>query len=377
MRAQITLGRVFGIELGLHYSWLIIATLIVFSLAARFHAINANWSPGVIWGASLVTSILFFAGLFVHELAHALVARSRNIPVRRITLFALGGVAQIEQEASDARTEFLIAIAGPLTSCILGAILLGIAHAMGWAPRANPATPTLAALTWLGAINIVLGFFNMIPGFPLDGGRVFRAFLWKTTGNAERATRIAAKIGQLTGLLLIFYGIVRFFAGGGFGGLWLSFIGWFLLDAARANYFQYEATILLRDLRAEDLMSRDCVSVNGNMSLQQLVDDQLLRSTQRCFVVVEEGRVTGLITPAEVHKTERARWVETPIHKVMRPLDKVRAISPETPVVKAVELMAREDLNQLPVIADHHVEGMITRSNIFQVLKSRMELGAH
>jgi Zn-dependent protease/predicted transcriptional regulator len=376
MRAQIKLGRVFGIELGLHYSWLIIATLITFSLAAHFRAVNPNWSTQIIWGSAVITSVLFFACLFAHEFSHAAVARSRSLPVRRITLFALGGVAQIEKEASDAKTEFWIAIVGPITSGILGLLLLWIARAIGWNPSTNPFTPVLAVLVWLGYINIALGMFNMIPGFPLDGGRVLRAAVWWTTGNAERATRTAVRIGQLVGIAMILYGIFRFFTGAGFGGLWLSFIGWFLLEAAGVSYLQFQATTLLEDLRAKDLMSHDCASLDAEMSVQQFVDEHLLRTAQRCFVVVEKGRVVGLVTPHDVRDVERSRWPNTHVREVMRPLEKVRSVEPGTPVLKAMELMAREDLNQVPVVSNHHVEGMISRASILQVLQSRAELKA-
>jgi Zn-dependent protease/predicted transcriptional regulator len=376
MHAQIKLGRIFGIELGLHYSWLIIAALIAFSLAEHFRRTDPNWSPAVVWGSALITSVLFFACLFAHELSHSLVALSRKIPVRRITLFALGGVAQIEKESPDAGTEFWIAIAGPVSSLVLGAILLGAALGAGWTPHTPAKTPLVAVLVWLGYINVLLGIFNMIPGFPLDGGRVFRAIVWQATGNAERAMRMASRLGQWIGGGLIFYGIFRFFTGAGFAGLWLCFIGWFLLDAAKASYLQYETTTLLKDLKAGDLMSRDCVSVDGGTTIQEFVDEQLLRSPHRCFMVTEAGRVAGLVTPREVKSTERGRWPETRLNEVMRPLEKVHSIAPETPAVEAIELMAREDLNQIPVMADHRVEGMITRARILQVLRARMEWGS-
>jgi len=376
LRNQIKLGRVFGVELGLHYSWLIIAALITFSLAAHFQAVDSNWSHAVAWGAAVITAVLFFACLFAHELSHALVARSRNIPVRRITLFALGGMAQIEKEASDARTEFWMAIAGPITSIVIGFVLLGVARAAGWASQTNPATPALAVLVWLGYINFVLGIFNMIPGFPLDGGRVLRAILWWITGNAERATRVAARIGQLVGVLMMLYGIYRFFTGAGFGGLWLSFIGWFLFEAAGASYLQFEASSALKDLRAKDLMSRDCTALEGDMLVQQFVDEQLLRSPRRCFAVMEGGRLSGIITPQEVRSLERSRWPVTRLREAMRPLDKVRAVDPDTPALRAMELMAREDVNQVPVISNQHLEGMISRNSILQVLHSRTELKA-
>lgn len=328
------------------------------------------------WGSAVITSLLFFAGLLAHELSHAIVARSRNLPVRRITLFALGGVAQIEKDATDAGTEFWMGIIGPITSAVLGTLLLLIASATGWSYGTDPATPPMAILVWLGFINLGLALFNMIPGFPLDGGRVLRAIIWWITGNAERATRLAAKVGQLVGAAFIIYGVVRFFSGAGFGGLWLSFIGWFLLQAAGSSYLQHEATALLEDLHARDLMSRDCSSVAGDMSVQQFVDDYLLRSSQRCFIVMDGGITIGLITAKDVRSIDRSSWEMMRVRDAMRSISKVRSVGPETPVLKAMELMAREDLNQVPVIADHHVEGLITRASIMQVLQSRSELKA-
>ena len=224
MKAQIKLARVFGVELGLHYSWFIIAALIAFSLGAHFRAVNAGWGNGVIWTAAIVTAVLFFVCLFAHELSHAAVAKSRGLPIHRITLFLLGGMAQIEKEATDASTEFWMGIAGPIASAIIGIILLAIAWASGWSPRTVPATPGIAILVWLGYINLALAAFNMIPGFPLDGGRVLRAIIWWLTKNVTRATNIAATIGQIVGVLFILYGIVQFFSGDGFGGIWMAFI---------------------------------------------------------------------------------------------------------------------------------------------------------
>lgn len=374
MQAQVKLGRVYGIELGLHYSWLIIAVLIVFSLAARFHYINQYWSEQVIWGTAIVTSLLFFVTLFAHELSHAIVAKSRKLPVRGITLFALGGVTQIEKEATDAKTEFWMGIAGPITSIVIGIVLLWIAEGVGWIQRTNPETPGLAILVWLGYINIVLGLFNMIPGFPLDGGRVLRAIVWWITGNANKSTRIAARVGQFIAVLFILYGIFRFFTGAGFGGLWLAFIGWFLWQAAGASFAQLQVTGLLKDLHVGDLMSRDCASIDGRTTLQHFVDEQLLRTGRRCFIITENGHMAGLVTPHEVRAVERSLWPATELRQIMLPLDKIRSVAPETPVMQAMEMMAREDVNQLPVVSDHHLQGMLSRASILQILHARAEL---
>ena len=197
MKSQIKLATVFGVELGLHYSWFIIALLITFSLAAQFHTTNPSWGETVIWTAAVVTGVLFFAGLFAHELSHALVAKARGIPIHKITLFLLGGMAQIEGEPSKPSTEFWMGIIGPITSGVLGLALLAVAWAFGWLPGSTPAAPGLAVLVWLGYINLMLGAFNMIPGFPLDGGRVLRAIVWWITKDARRSTLIAARVGSL------------------------------------------------------------------------------------------------------------------------------------------------------------------------------------
>src|SRR4051812_1382028 len=228
MKAHVKLGRIAGISIGLHYSWFIIAVLIALSLVQHFHAVDPQWSRTVVWMAAAVTSVLFFVALLLHELAHSLVAKARGLRVRAITLFALGGVSQIESEARDAKSEFWIAIAGPITSAVIGLVLLGTAWPDGWLVAGGHATPLISVLVWLGNINILLAAFNMVPGYPLDGGRVLRALVWSVTHNAERATRLAAKVGQVVAFLFILAGLWRFFVGANFGGLWLAFIGWFL-----------------------------------------------------------------------------------------------------------------------------------------------------
>src|SRR5271165_5396682 len=299
MRPSITFGKLFGIEVGLHYSWLLIALLIVMSLAGQFSSKHTDWSEQVVWSISILTALAFFASLVAHELSHALVARARGISTRSITLFALGGVASIEEEPKDPKTEFWVGIIGPISSAIIGLSCLGIAWATGWTPRVPPETPGRAMLVWLGYINLMLAGFNMIPGFPLDGGRILRAVIWWITGNASRSTRMAARAGQFVALCFIAIGIFRFFAGEGFGGLWIAFIGWFLMQAAGASMLQTQLTTNLDGVRVSDVMSRDCAMVDGRWNLQTFVDDELLRSGRRCFLVRLDGEVVGLITPHE------------------------------------------------------------------------------
>ena len=283
MKAQVKLGRIAGISIGLHYSWFIIALLIALSLVQHFREVTPQWSSTVIWIAALVTSLLFFAALLLHELAHSLVAKTRGLRVRSITLFALGGVSQIETEASDAKSEFWIAIVGPLTSLVIGLVLLGSAWVNGWKTGTEPATPVISVLVWLGYINITLAGFNMIPGYPLDGGRVLRAVIWWITGNADRSTRVAAQVGQVVAFLFILSGLFRLFVGANFGGLWLAFIGWFLLDASRASYAQVELMAGLRNRRVADIMDADYATVEGHLSVQDLVDEYVLRTGMPLF----------------------------------------------------------------------------------------------
>jgi Zn-dependent protease/CBS domain-containing protein len=358
----------------LHYSWFIIALLIVLSLVQHFHAVAPQWSKAMGWMAAVITSLLFFAALLLHELAHSLLAKARGLRVRAITLFALGGVSQIESEASDAKSEFWIAIAGPITSVVIGLVALGTAWLTGWQPRSEPATPVISVLVWLGYINLMLAAFNMIPGYPLDGGRVLRAVIWWITSNADRSTKVAAEVGQFVAFMFILWGLIQFFSGVSFSGLWMAFIGWFLLDAARSSYVQVELMAGLRDRRVADIMDRDYVTVEGHLSLQDFVDAYVLRTGRRCFVVVQNDQITGLITTHEIRQVARDSWPQTSVQSVMRPLAQLRTVAPDTPAIQALELMSREDINQLPVISDGHVRGVFSRGQVLRFLRTQAEL---
>ena len=369
MRSQIKLGRIGGIEIGLHYSWFVIALLITFSLAAHFHSVNPGWNTSWTWGVAVITAVLFFATLLLHELAHSLVARSRGLSVRAITLFALGGVSQIESEAPDAKTEFWIAIVGPLTSLLIGVLCIGIAAAIGWRPGREPRDPVSAVLFWLGSINVGLAAFNMIPGYPLDGGRVLRSIAWWITHSMDRATRIAATNGQIVAFLFILYGIYRFFVGANFGGLWMAFIGWFLLDAARSSYLQVGLLAGLRGHHVADMMERDCATVPAYVSVRDFVDEYLLHSANRCFVVMQDEDPVGIVTASEVKAVGRDRWTQTSLQSIMRPLDQMPAVPPEMPVEQALDVMSRTRANELAVVSSGKLEGIFSRHQIARFLQ--------
>ena len=377
MRAQITLGKIAGISIGLHYSWFIIAFLIALSLTGHFRAVMPQWSNGVVWATSIITAVLFFVTLLLHELAHSLLAKSQGLRVRSITLFALGGVSQIESESPDAKTEFWIAIVGPLSSLVIGLVCILLARLSGWTIGAEPSTPGAAILVWLGYINLLLAAFNMIPGYPLDGGRVLRAVIWWFNHNVVKATQWAAWAGQTVAFLFILSGLYRFFVGANFGGLWMAFIGWFLLDASRNSYIQVELTEALRDRKVADIMDRDCPTVEAHLSLEDFVHEYLLRRGRRCFVVVQNDHLVGLITPNEVSRVHRDQWLQTSVQSVMRPVADIRAVTPETPVMRALEIMSREDINQLPVVSGGQLQGIFSRSSIMGFLRNRTELLRH
>ncbi len=328
----------------------------------------------MVWASAALTALLFFTTLVAHELAHAVVAKSQGLQVRSITLFALGGVAQIEGEPATARHEFQMAIVGPLTSAVIGAVCLGISWGLGWRDWGVPAEPFVAVLVWLGYINLSLAAFNMIPGYPLDGGRVLRALVWRITGNPRRSTRVAAQAGRVVAMLFIAAGLIRFTAGAGLGGLWIAFIGWFLLDAAGSSYAQLRMTEILSGVRVGDLMVHDCPKVEAWTNLQSFVDDNHLQSARFCYIVTSNGQMAGLISPREIRRVPTPQWRYKTVFDVMRPLDESPTISPEAPITDALEAMGREDLSQLPVASNGRIEGVISRASVLGFLEARGHL---
>jgi Zn-dependent protease/CBS domain-containing protein len=375
MHSNIKLGKVSGIEIGLHYSWFIIAALIVFSLVERFREAHASWTRGEIWTVALVTAALFFISLLLHELAHSWVAQKRGLRVKAITLFALGGVSQIQDDSTDAKTEFWVAIAGPIASLMIGLVCLNISLQLGWHRSAEPQSALTGILVWLGYINITLAAFNMIPAFPLDGGRVLRSIIWALTKDAGRATRIAARVGQIVAFLFILDGIWRYFSGAGFGGLWIAFIGWFLMDAARTSSTRSDARPAMDPgARVSDVMSRGFIGVKLGTSLHEFVDIYLLKTAQRYFVVKDNGRLAGLISRRDVSLIPRERWDTTTVGDAMRPLRELQIVTPETRVADALKLASSTGAEHLPVIDNDTLEGIVFRSQLVHALQHPSEM---
>jgi CBS domain-containing protein len=269
-----------------------------------------------------------------------------------------------------------MAIAGPIASVALGAICLALAHTLGWQMGTNPQAPPAAVLVWLGYINLALAAFNLIPGFPMDGGRVLRAIIWWATGNGETATRIAAGIGQLVGWLFVVWGIFRVFTGAGIGGLWIALIGWFLVQAASATLLQAQAASALRGLKVRDVMTTDCEHVDAALSVQEFVNWRLAHGEGRCFLVYDAERLAGMITLADVRKIERERWPQTTMRQIMQPIEAVPTVPPDTPVQEAMEKMMRDDREVLVVAEQGTMVGVVSRAHILRLLQVRSELRA-
>ncbi|MDO9116571.1 MAG: site-2 protease family protein [Nitrospira sp.] len=367
---SVKLTTIRGIDVGVHYSWFIIFFLITFSLTGRFASAHPQWTVAEHYAVGILTSLLFFSSILLHELAHSFVALAKGIPVRSITLFVFGGVAQIGREPDRPLTEFQIAIAGPMASALLAAGFWTIASLAG-----DEFERISALAGWLASINLMLALFNLVPGFPLDGGRIFRAILWHFTGNLSKATRIAAGIGQTVGYAFMVIGIWTGFTVNWFNGMWLAFIGWFLLNAAQESVVQVSVRSALTGLVAEDVMTTECSTVAGERSLGDLVEEEILRTGNRCFLVVNNKQVEGLVTLHQVKAVPREQWSRTPVCEAMTPLSRMQVVAPETPVMEVLQTMEERDVNQVPVMRQGELFGMITRDHLLRVLAAHVELG--
>ncbi len=365
------IGRIFGIPIYLHASWFIIFALITVSLATQFAHQHPHWSKAQHWSLGILTSLLFFVSVVFHELAHSVVALHYRIPVVSITLFVFGGVARIGREPPRAAQEFNIAVAGPVSSYVL-------AGGFWLLTRVFPSSEMLGALaSWLAQINFALATFNLVPGFPLDGGRILRALVWGVTGDYTRATRFASRGGQLLAYGMIVVGVWQSLTSNFVGGLWLAFIGWFLLTAAQESYAQVAVRNALKGLRAADIMTHELPTVERSISLEDYVHE-LLRTGRRCHLVMDNGRLLGLMTLHALNRFPREEWPATSVQAAMVPRDQIRWAAPEEPVLALLERMQSEDLNQVPVLAGGppgQVVGIVTRESILRVIQTRTQVG--
>jgi Zn-dependent protease/CBS domain-containing protein len=371
MPGSFRIFRIAGIDINIHISWLIILVFLTFSLAT-------GWFPIMYPGASAVTyyllgliaSILLFVSVLLHELAHSFVARSRGLHVRNIVLFIFGGVSNIEQEPQTPGVEFSMAFVGPLVSLLIGAVCYGLLLLVR-----GTHSLIVPILTYLALMNVILGIFNLLPGFPLDGGRVLRSIIWKATGNFQTATNITTFVGQVFAYLIILWGIFLFFAGNAFNGLIIIFTGWFLLTSAQSARSQSALDTAFSGVTVNQIMNTNVMTVPANISLQKLVDEYFLPRGLRSAFVMQGDQLAGLITLSDVRHVPRDQWPQTPVGFAMIPLERLHTITPQQNVKDVLPLMTGQDVNQLAVVQDGQLVGVLTREGILRSLEIRRNLG--
>jgi len=391
MLGGVRIARIRGIDIRVHASLLIVFVLIAASVgAALLPHWHPEWSPALRWGVAVIAAVLFFATIAVHELAHALVGRSRGTPIDGITLFVLGGVTRMRGEPPSAGAELLMAIVGPLTSLVIGlvATVVGVwlvtveaPPGVGVGEALAAAGPVATLLIWLGPLNLALAVFNMVPGFPLDGGRVLRAALWWATGDLARATRWSAAVGQGFGWLLMTLGLlmaldvpVPLLGSGFLSGLWLVLIGWFLENAARASYMQVVVRAALDHVPVRAVMRSRPDTVEPTMTLEELVTDRIMNSDQRAFPVLRDGELIGQVGIGDVRAVPRGRWPAVRVADVMTPASRLEVVDVDETALEALDHLGAGQVDELPVTHDHALFGVVRHDDIVKWVSMRSGL---
>ncbi len=371
MPGSFRIGSIAGIDIFINASWIVIVVFLTYSLATGWFPLTyPGFSGSTYFLLGLISALLLFVSVLLHELAHSLVARRRGLPVHNIILFIFGGISNIEQEPGTPGVEFQMAFVGPLTS-----LLIGLLSYLLILPIRETHSPVEAVLSYLAVTNVALGLFNLIPGFPLDGGRVLRSIIWKTTNNLQTATRITTIIGQFFAYLFILWGILQFFGGNALGGLLIIFTGWFLLSAAQSARTQSTYESAFRGVTVEQVMNPNAMTVPANISLQRLVDEYFLPRGLRSTLVMQGDQLAGLITLSDIRHVAREQWTQTPVGIAMIPVERLHVVSPLQNLSEVLPLMNTQDVNQLPVVQDGRLLGVLSRDAIIRSLEVRRGLG--
>jgi len=369
VRNKIPLGRMFGIPVGLDYSWFLVFILFTWMLAVGYFPLKySDWPPYLYWVTGAATTIMLFVSVLLHEFGHSLMARHYRLKVRSITLFIFGGVSEITTEPPNAKVEFWVALAGPLVSFALAGLFFVLE------PLAAGKEPVLAVFQYLALINFVLAVFNLVPGFPLDGGRVFRALVWARTKDFRRATATAGNAGRFFGYFFIMIGVWFLLLGDLFDGLWIAFIGWFLESAAVGQIQQQRIQTLLSGHRVSEAMSRHYAAIDAATPLEEVVHTHILGGGQRALIVERGGQIVGLLTLDRIKHVPREAWPETAAAEAMIPLDDLRTTRPDAELWSALQEMDRDGVNQLPVLEDGRLVGLLSRDDVINYLRTLTEL---
>lgn len=366
-------GSIFGFEIRIDLSWLLIVFLVLWTLSVGLFPANyPGLSNATYFGMGLVATLLFFASLLAHELSHSFVARSKGIPVEGITLFIFGGVSRTRMEAENPGDEFQIAIIGPLTSVLLAAFF-GLIWFVG--KNAGWSVVVTGVASYLASINLILAIFNMLPGFPLDGGRVFRSIIWKYTGNKKKATQIASSGGKWLAYLLIALGFWELFGSALLGGLWLILIGWFLYNAAEASYEEILVRTTLEGVKAREIMTPYPETVNADLTLQDLVDKYFLSRRYQSFPVTQDSHPIGIITLNQVKDVPREEWVYRTVKDTMISTDQGITARPEEEMSHVLEKMQESGVRRVLVTQNSSLKGIITANDVASWLQRQRDLG--
>ncbi len=369
-RHNIPVGRILGIPVGLDYSWFVVFALLTWMLADSYYPAEfKHWTVPLYWSVGAATTIMLFVSVLLHELGHSAVALRYRIPVRSITLFLFGGVAQIGAEPPSAIAEFLIAIAGPIVSLALAVLFYAVKSLV------TGMEPLFGLAKYLAYINLALVLFNLIPGYPLDGGGVFRSILWGITKDMRRATLIAANVGRFFAFGFIFLGVWLMLTGNFGQGIWIAFIGWFLDNAASSQVQRAMSQGLMAGYTVSQAMGTQYPAIPEDLTLQKLIDEHVLSSGRRCFLVNRGDNTVGMMTLHRIKEVPRSEWGTTKAGEVMLPLDQLKRVEPDSELWAALEKMDRNGVNQLPVTRDHRVIGMLSREDVVTFLRMLKELG--
>jgi Zn-dependent protease/CBS domain-containing protein len=366
--------RVFGIDILVHWSWLAIFVLLTWWLSQDFFKDDyEDWRGTERWAAAVVAALAFFVSILLHELAHSLVAKREGLPVKNITLFIFGGVSALGSEPETPGQEFRVAIVGPLVSFVL-AVLFGVAALVAHLSGAGGRPPAAIAF-YLAIINAAVGVFNMLPGYPLDGGRVLRAGLWARGRNLLTATRRASLAGSFLAFTLIALGVVSILVGNYIGGVWFVVIGWFLRNVSEASYKQLLLRTTLEGTKVGELVNRSFNAAPPDMSIDTLVQEYMLAGSQRCVPILVGEELLGLVTMQDLKRVPRDEWGTTSVFRAMTPRENLHQMDVRDDVAQALEVMAKENVNQLPVIEFGRFVGFVTRADVMRLIQVRSELG--
>jgi len=376
---NLQVGRILGIPIVLNASWLLTLGFVTAMLALRFYPeVIPPLSPyrndrTLHWFMALASGLVFFLSILLHELAHSLMAKREGLTVRSITLFIFGGVSALGGDPQTPGQEFRVAIVGPLVSFIL-AIVFGVITVVAFLSDVGDSPPAAVAL-YLSIVNFAVAVFNMLPGYPLDGGRVLRAGLWARGRNLLTATRRASMAGTFIAFGLIAVGVVSILAGNFIGGAWFIVIGWFLRNVSDASYQQLLFRSTLEGTRVADLVNRSFEAAPPDVTLSTLANEYMLAGGQRCVPIVVAADLLGLVTMRDLKRVPREEWETTSAFRAMTPREKLHEVHAREDIAAALEIMATENVNQLPVIEFSRFVGFVTRADVLRLMQVRTELG--